>query len=119
MIINVDNIKSNSGNLRISVYTPSNEFLSETDLYTYQIKKIEGNIQQLSFDLPDGNYAIAVHHDVNSNGSLDKNFIGIPKEPFGFSNNILPKFRAPLFEECMIDIQKGEVKKISLHLSNY
>jgi uncharacterized protein (DUF2141 family) len=35
-----------------------------------------------------GSYAIAVFHDVNGNGQLDRNFIGLPNEPYGFSNDV-------------------------------
>ena len=42
-------------------------------------------------DLTAGEYALLVYHDENSNGQLDRNFIGIPKEPVGFSNGYRPK----------------------------
>lgn len=35
-----------------------------------------------------GAYAIAVFHDTNGNGKLDRNFIGLPSEPYGFSNDV-------------------------------
>ena len=38
-------------------------------------------------DLPAGDYAVAAIHDENSNAHLDRNFLGIPKEGFGFANN--------------------------------
>ncbi len=41
-----------------------------------------------SFDgLPPGSYALAVFHDENDNGRLDTNFLGIPTERLGFSND--------------------------------
>lgn len=42
--------------------------------------------------LPFGEYAIAVYHDKNKNGKLDTNFLGIPKERYGFSNNARGRF---------------------------
>jgi uncharacterized protein (DUF2141 family) len=51
-------------------------------------------------DLPEGVYAISVRHDENSNGKLDKNFVGIPKEGYGASNNAAKKRRAPKFDEA-------------------
>ena len=38
-------------------------------------------------DLAPGPYAVAVYHDENANIKFDKNWIGIPTEGFGFSNN--------------------------------
>ncbi|MBM4152062.1 MAG: DUF2141 domain-containing protein, partial [Kiritimatiellaceae bacterium] len=46
------------------------------------------------FTLPDvepGAYALMVHYDENDNEQLDKNFIGIPREPVGFANGYSPK----------------------------
>ena len=44
---------------------------------------------QRSFDIPPGTYAIKLHIDENENGELDTNFLGIPKEQYGISNNTL------------------------------
>ncbi len=44
-------------------------------------------------DVPPGSYAVSAFHDLNSNGVLDSNFIGLPKEPVGLSNN--PKIMGP------------------------
>ena len=44
-------------------------------------------------------HAIAVYHDVNDNGKLDRNMLGIPREPYAFSNNPTAKWEAPTFNE--------------------
>jgi uncharacterized protein (DUF2141 family) len=51
-------------------------------------------------DLAPGVYAVAVLHDENVNGRMDKNFLGIPKEGYGASRNPAPARRAPRFEEA-------------------
>ena len=38
-----------------------------------------------------GEIAVLVYYDENGNGVLDKNFIGIPREPLAISNNYQPK----------------------------
>ncbi len=50
-------------------------------------------------DIPNGIYAVSIFQDTNNNGRLDKNFLGIPTEKYGFSNNIKPLFRGANFEE--------------------
>ncbi|MBK6978861.1 MAG: DUF2141 domain-containing protein [Cytophagaceae bacterium] len=55
-------------------------------------------------ELPQGDYAIAVYHDLNGNFNLDKNVFGYPSEPFGFSKNFKPRFSAPDFNDCKISI---------------
>jgi len=41
-------------------------------------------------DIPPGTYALVVIHDENMNGKLDTNWVGIPKEGYGFSNDVKP-----------------------------
>jgi acyl-CoA reductase-like NAD-dependent aldehyde dehydrogenase/uncharacterized protein (DUF2141 family) len=50
--------------------------------------------------LPPGNYAVSVYEDLNGNHKLDHNFLGIPTEPVGASNNPQPHFGPPRFDEC-------------------
>jgi len=60
-------------------------------------------------NLPYGNYAVSVLHDENSNGKMEKNFFGIPKEGFAFSNNYAPKIKAPSFTDAMISLKKSRM----------
>ncbi len=59
-------------------------------------------------DLPQGAYAVSVRHDENTNGKLDKNFVGIPKEGYGASNNAAKKRRAPKFDEAKFSLNAPE-----------
>ena len=56
--------------------------------------------------LPFGKYAISIFHDVNDNEELDANFIGIPKEPYGFSNNPKSSFGPPGFDAAAFEFEK-------------
>jgi len=60
----------------------------------------------LTLDVVPGVYAVAVHHDANSNGKVDANFLGIPKEGYGVSNDPRPRFRAPRFDEARVLIMR-------------
>ncbi len=51
-------------------------------------------------DIPYGTYAIKAFHDKNGNGKLDKNFMGIPNEPYGFSNNARGQFGPAKWEDA-------------------
>lgn len=48
-------------------------------------------------DIPPGTYALAIVHDENMNGKLDTNWIGIPTEGYGFSNDAKALLGAPSF----------------------
>ena len=51
-------------------------------------ERVSKGSYQRSFDIPPGTYAVTIHIDENENGELDTNFLGIPKEQYGISNNI-------------------------------
>lgn len=55
---------------------------------------------RIDTDLPPGVYAVTVYEDLNNNHKLDHNFIGIPREPVGVSNNPSARFGPPHFSEC-------------------
>jgi len=55
--------------------------------------------------LPPGDYAVAAIHDENRNAKLDRNFIGIPKEGFGFANNPHVGLSAPPFGAAIVHVQ--------------
>lgn len=59
-------------------------------------------------DIPAGTWAVLAYQDENGNGELDRNFIGIPKEPYGFSRDARSKFGPPGFEDAAIEV--GEVQ---------
>jgi uncharacterized protein (DUF2141 family) len=52
-----------------------------------------------------GTYAVAVFHDLNGNGRLDRNFIGLPNEPYGFSNDV-GRRGAPNFDGALITVKE-------------
>ena len=53
--------------------------------------------------VPAGRYAIAVYHDVNANGRLDKQIFGLPAEPYGFSNDV-GRSAPPSFEGALVPV---------------
>ncbi len=100
--INVSGIKPNTGSIFVAVHIKEN-YLSKT-YYATQVVKAKSESQQVEFYLPKGTYAVAIFQDYNGNKVLDKNLMGIPQEPYTFSNGVRPKFRAPTFDEAKISI---------------
>jgi uncharacterized protein (DUF2141 family) len=56
---------------------------------------------QIDTDLPPGTYAVSVYEDLNGNHKLDRNVLGIPREPVGASNNPAAHMGPPRFNECL------------------
>lgn len=68
-----------------------------------------------TFQIPAGRYAVAVIHDENGNHKLDRNFLGIPREGFGFANNPRVALSAPSFNAAATQVTCPETQ-IEIHL---
>ncbi len=77
---------------------------------------VSGSKVIVEFDLSPGEYAVSAYHDLNSNDKLDRYFIGKPKEPYGFSNNVKP-FGKPSYKDCKFTLANSP-KSISIKLLN-
>lgn len=70
--------------------------------------RIRPELPVITVKVPAGEIAVLVYADINGNGRLDKNFIGIPKEPVCLSNNYSPKgprvLNAPAFNLVTISV---------------
>lgn len=69
-----------------------------------------------SFNLPPGRFSLSVFLDENGNQKLDKNFLGIPKEKFGFSQNPPIRRGPPDFEECSFNVIDHEYQELEIEL---
>ena len=65
-------------------------------------------------DVPNGVYVAAAFQDQDYSGLLERNFIGMPKEPWGVSNNVRFLFRAPRFEEAAFPVNGDTTVYIEL-----
>ncbi len=63
-----------------------------------------GSMEYVFKNIPAGKYAIAVFQDINTDGKLNKNLVGAPKEPYGFSKNIYGMFGPPDFEDVAFEV---------------
>lgn len=102
LTVKVQNVLQTQGSIRMAVYNNEKSFPSESQSFRGGALPLRPGIKpQLTCDqLPFGHYAVAVYHDLNNNGKMDKNALGIPTEPYAFSNNLKVKWRAPKFREA-------------------
>jgi uncharacterized protein (DUF2141 family) len=63
-----------------------------------------------------GSHAVAVSHDLNANRRTDTNFLGMPTEDWGVSNNARPTLRAPRFGEAAVQVTDGAPVAIEIRL---
>ena len=99
------NIRSTEGKLFVFLYNYENQFPDNPFQY-FEIDKKHLNNRRLMINIPgliNGKYAISVIDDENGNDDLDF-FLGIPTEGYAFSNNILPLFSLPNYEDLLFSI---------------
>ncbi|MCP3678664.1 MAG: DUF2141 domain-containing protein [Deltaproteobacteria bacterium] len=60
-------------------------------------------------EVPYGEYSVQVFHDENSNGEMDSNFLGMPKEAYGFSNNVRGTLSPPSFDDASFILDKKRI----------
>lgn len=110
LTVEVQNIQEHKGKIIIGVFNTDKDFLKDgVAIKTYAIDVNKTTESIVIKDLPKGDYAISLYHDENSDNKCNRNFLGIPKEGYGFSNNIKPKFSAPSYEDCKFSLT-GDLK---------
>jgi len=101
--VTVTNIKGAKGDIIVGIFDSDEKFLKEP--LEGRMAKANGDSITVVFEnLKPGKYAVSVLHDANKNKDLDKNKLGIPKEGFGFSNNVTGAIGPPSFERAIIDL---------------
>jgi|SRR5690554_1752826 len=115
LTIRIENIETLEGDIRIGVFNTSDKFLTQGSTFKNYKIAVKNAVETIIIDdLPKGEYAFLLYHDKNADGKMNRNFLGIPKEPFGFSNNVKPKFSMPTFEECKFLLDENLELQVNL-----
>lgn len=102
--------------LYVAVHSSADGFPARTDKALKTGVVAAGDTTELTIpDVPPGEYAVAVFADINGNGKLDHNFIGIPSEPVGTSRDAKGRFGPPRFADAAFRIGDG-VAEQSIHI---
>jgi uncharacterized protein (DUF2141 family) len=113
----IENLDKRNGKLYIGWYNQAGDFRKPDKAVLKKIVAVTGSeaVSVLFENVPPGIYAIALFLDENDNGKIDTNFIGIPREKYGFSNNVYPLMRAATFKESSF-LVNGTEKTITIRL---
>lgn len=82
-------------------------FTSEKGCMTKEVAASSTSMRVSLPQLSPGKFAIKVFHDENDNRQLDVNWMGIPKEPYGFSNDAMGTFGPPSFQQAAFEVKPG------------
>lgn len=105
--VTVRNVKSSEGDVKVGLYATPEAFDKRRKTFGALSPAQPGEVVVVFRDLPPGRYGIAVLHDLNSNGEMDNNLLGFPKEPFGFGNDARIKLAPPAFADMAVTVGDG------------
>ena len=113
--VEISIINETKGRISIGLYNNPADFPEQKKEYKGVFVNVTGDRATYTFSgIPSGDYAIAIYHDRNGNGKLDKNFFGIPKEEYAFSNNAKGLVGAPDFDKAKFTLESKYLARIEL-----
>ncbi|TAJ83137.1 MAG: DUF2141 domain-containing protein [Gallionellaceae bacterium] len=114
--LNIHGSGMSGKNLYVAVHSIAADFPTRDDKAIKSVIVAKGDvIEHVIQNVPAGEYAVAVFADMNGNGALDSNFVGIPNEPVGVSRDAKGRFGPPKFADAAFKVGDG-VTALSIEL---
>lgn len=111
----VEGIEKIEGQISIGIYNSEDGWTETGKEYKGVYVEVSGDTISYTFEeIPAGTYAVAIFHDLNMNKIFDKNLLGIPKEGYGFSNNVFGAFGPPEYSKASFLLDKDMTIQIKL-----
>lgn len=119
ILVVVEGLENTKGSIQCGVWKAREGFPNTGNFSRRVVSLSKAGPASCRFDaLPAGTYAIAIFHDENGNGRMDKGLFGVPKEGYGVSNNRTYAMAPPKWEESKLSLKEGEKKRITITLRN-
>ena len=112
--VEINNVDTVEGSLLLAIFNSEETFL-ENGFKETKLTPAKGTVIYKFEGITPGVYTISAVHDLNDNGELDKNFMGIPTEPYGVSRDGKKQFGPPSYEDAVFRISNGDMN-ISINL---
>ena len=116
LTLHISNVPEGGGTLMIAVVAGADAFDGDGPaIASFQVPAKAPAVTVSTTALSEGSYAIRVMHDRNGNGQLDSNLVGMPTEPWGFSNDASGAFGPPAWEDARFELAGVTVQQITLN----
>ena len=112
IVVTVHGVRSDKGTLKAKLYgdNPDDFLRKGKKIDSHRVPAIKNTTVLCLYAPQPGIYAIFVHHDENGNKKLDLNWVGMPSEGFGFSNNPSIFLASPDPEDATFPVENGRTK---------
>ncbi len=116
LTIQVEGTNSEGGNIGVLVFNSDKGWPDDRSvaLRDVVVPAHPGTVAVEIPNLPAGDYAVALIHDVNKNHKLDKNWAGVPKEQWGMSNNPHTHIKTPAFSTAKFSLRGNQEIHVQL-----
>lgn len=120
LIIKVSGVRNQNGKIIISIFKSADGFPGKpSKAEILAVGEINKNTAQVTVEnIPFGDYAVSLVHDENDNKKMETNFLGIPNEGIGTSNDAKGTFGPPKFEQAKFKFSKDN-QKIKINMVYY
>ena len=117
IVVQVDALKTNKGLVICDLYDDDTGFPNEPQraLERVKVRPVGEKAVCVFPDVKAGRYAVAIWHDVNVDQKLNSNWVGVPTEPVGVSNNAKGKFGPPKFQDAAFEY-RPPLNKLNVRL---
>ncbi len=118
LTIHVRNVLPSGGILRLGLYDAARYPDDDSKpIAAADVPAVAGETVVTLHAIPPGVYAIQTFQDVNANDKMDTSWVGLPLEPFGFSQDATPFLSKPVFDDVKFTLAAGENIQV-IHLQN-
>lgn len=109
--VEIDGFRSDKGQAMCALFSSAKDFPKNGDKAIARAKSgVSHGKAVCEFPgVAPGRYAVSVFHDENSNSKMDTNFMGIPREGVGASNNATGHFGPPKFDAAAFQYAGGKL----------
>lgn len=119
--IHVEGVDSNKGVIRMALFNSEESYSKDKGgVEAFQKAKSaiqNGECEHDFAELPYGEYAVKLFHDEDDSGKIKTNFLGMPKEQYGFSNNAKASMGPPSFDKVKFTLNSA-VQSMSIKMQN-
>lgn len=102
--VSIEDIRSDEGTVLVQIVRGERGFEGEEPPAAQISIRPTGQVVRFGLELPEGTYGIQVFHDVNDNAELETTIVGMPSEPWAFSNNAIGAFGPPRWDAVSFQV---------------
>jgi uncharacterized protein (DUF2141 family) len=110
LTIAITGLENDDGEVLLTLSNSRESYESGSKSYLgFKVNIMDGKAECTINDLPFGEYAIKLYHDENMDGELNSNFLGIPTENYGFSNNASGTFGPADYDDAKFLFEQSDM----------